>query len=45
MMSLFVDSLKRLYQTKLLSLEQLKKLLYNKKITKTEYDYILSEEV
>ena len=44
-MSLFVDSLKRLYQTKLLSLEQLKKLLYNKKITKTEYDYILSEEV
>lgn len=41
----FVESLRRLYQDKkILKIEQLNKLLSEKKITKDEFDYISRKE-
>lgn len=41
-MSQFVESLYRLYGLDKVNLEQLDKLLINKKINQQEYDYIIS---
>jgi hypothetical protein len=41
-MSQFIESLHRLYGLDKVNLEQLDKLLINKKINQQEYDYIVS---
>ena len=41
-MSAFIESLQRLYQMRKINKEKLAALLVSNKITKAEYDYILS---
>lgn len=41
-MTQFIESLYRLYQTDKIDIKQIDKLLISKKITKQEYDYIIS---
>lgn len=41
-MSVFIESLRRLYQMKKINKEKLDVFLASNKITKLEYDYILS---
>ena len=41
-MTIFVESLKRLYKNDNSLLEKLKELLNNEKITQDEYDYIVN---
>lgn len=39
-MSVFVESLARLYRARKITLEQIQKMLYEGKITQEEYEYI-----
>lgn len=41
-MSILVESLKRLYAAKRVSIEKLNEMLKNHKISKEEYDYIVT---
>ncbi len=43
-MTIFVQSLSRLYKLEKISLDKVKELLNNKKITQEEYDYIISNK-
>lgn len=43
-MTIFVQSLSRLYKIAKISLDKLNELLENKKITQEEYDYIISKK-
>ncbi|MEE1445851.1 hypothetical protein [Faecalibacillus intestinalis] len=43
-MTIFVQSLSRLYKIDKISLDKLNELLENKKITQEEYDYIISKK-
>ena len=42
-MTIFVESLKRLYKNDYSLLEKIKELLNNEKITQDEYDYIVNK--
>ena len=42
-MTIFVESLKRLYKKDYSLLEKIKELLKNEKITQDEYDYIVNK--
>ena len=42
-MTVFVDSLKRLYQNQKVSLEKIQDLLKDNKINTEEYEYIIKE--
>lgn len=42
-MSIFVESLRRLYRDHVISKEKLKSLLETKKLTEDDYDYIMKE--
>lgn len=43
-MNLFVESLKRIYEQDKVSIEKLKQLVSDKKITEIELNYILGKE-
>ena len=43
-MNLFVESLKRIYEQDKVSIEKLKQLVSDKKITESELNYILGKE-
>lgn len=43
-MTIFVDSLKRLYKSEKITLSQVKELLNNKKIVEEEYLYIIGKD-
>lgn len=42
-MSIFVESLRRLYRDHVISKEKLEPLLETKKLTEDDYDYIIKE--
>ena len=44
LMNLFVESLKRIYEQDKVSIEKLKQLVSDKKITEIELNYILGKE-
>lgn len=43
-MSVFIESLKRLYEDNKVNINKLNQLLFDKKITETEFKYILGKE-
>lgn len=45
MNSLIIESLKRLYSVQKISLDKIRELLDNKKITQSDFVYITSDEI